>query len=234
MYSKVWSKRDWFLSYIGEPDVTIYGCTDPEADNYNPFATVDDDSCIYSYGAADFSFGNITDNEIQVIMTNDVPVGGFQFTLTDNPNLITLTGASGGSAAANGFEVSTSDLGIVIGFSFTGSTIPVGSTILTNLSYSIEDSGETSICLDEPIASDTDANPLTIDTIFCENIQISDVMLGDINNDATINIQDVVILINFVLGDDAPEGSEFYASDLNGDNTLNIQDIVMLINIILG
>ena len=51
---------------------------------------------------------------MEVIMSNSVAVGGFQFTITDESDIITLTGASGGSAQANGLEVSTSDLGIVI------------------------------------------------------------------------------------------------------------------------
>ena len=30
----------------GEP-APVYGCTDPNAENYNPDATIDDGSCIY-------------------------------------------------------------------------------------------------------------------------------------------------------------------------------------------
>ena len=90
-------------------------CTDPEADNYNPDATIDDGSCVY--GSANFSFGSITGDNIQILMDNSEAVAGFQFTLTDNPDVLTITGASGGSAEENSFEVSTSDLGIVIGLS---------------------------------------------------------------------------------------------------------------------
>ncbi len=35
------------FSTIMELDANIYGCTDPEAGNYNQYATVDDNSCIY-------------------------------------------------------------------------------------------------------------------------------------------------------------------------------------------
>lgn len=57
-----------FCTYQIEGDCTIYdgdysvvtteccyimGCTDPVADNYNPIATADDDSCEYSYGCTD-------------------------------------------------------------------------------------------------------------------------------------------------------------------------------------
>ena len=78
------------------------------------------------------------ENNIEVIMVNDVAVGGFQFTLTDTANLIILTGASGGSAENNDFTTSTSELGIVIGFSFTGDSISAGESLLTNLKNKIE------------------------------------------------------------------------------------------------
>ena len=58
-------------------------------------------------------------------------------------------------------------------------------------------------------------------------------VLGDINADGSINILDVVILVNFVLGFQIPTNLEFSASDLNSDGILNVLDIVQLANIIL-
>ena len=59
-------------------------------------------------------------------------------------------------------------------------------------------------------------------------------MPGDINLDDSVNILDVVILINFVLGYQAPTDVEFSISDLNYDGLLNVLDIVQLVNIILS
>ena len=59
-------------------------------------------------------------------------------------------------------------------------------------------------------------------------------VLGDINADGSINILDVVILVNFVLGFQIPTNLEFSASDLNSDGILNVLDIVQLVNIILN
>ena len=56
------------------------------------------------------------------------------------------------------------------------------------------------------------------------------VMTGDINGDSIVNILDVIVLINIVLG--AADSND--ASDINGDGTHNILDIVALVNIILG
>jgi hypothetical protein len=52
---------------------------------------------------------------------------------------------------------------------------------------------------------------------------------GDVNDDGTVNILDIVQLANMILSDEYEE-----LADLNGDGNLNILDIVQLVNIILG
>ena len=74
---------------------------------------------------------NIEDKTIEIILENQEPIGGFQFQLTG----LTLTNAYGGIAEENNFSVSTSSLGIVLGFSFSGDIIPAGINTLTNLSF---------------------------------------------------------------------------------------------------
>ena len=54
-------------------------------------------------------------------------------------------------------------------------------------------------------------------------------LLGDVNDDGTVNILDIVQLANMILSNDYQE-----SADLNGDENLNILDIVQLVNIILG
>ena len=53
-------------------------------------------------------------------------------------------------------------------------------------------------------------------------------ILGDINNDQIVNIQDIISLINMILID-----SEDLSGDINLDGFINILDIVQLITIIL-
>ena len=54
-------------------------------------------------------------------------------------------------------------------------------------------------------------------------------ILGDLNDDGTLNVQDIIIMINIILGDEYNE-----AADLSGDGIINILDVIQLINVILG
>ena len=54
--------------------------------------------------------------------------------------------------------------------------------------------------------------------------------LGDLNSDGLINILDVVMLVDIVLG----YGDPVDAGDMNGDGFLNVLDVVMLVDIILN
>jgi PKD repeat protein len=67
-----------------------------------------------------------------------------------------------------------------------------------------------------------------------EIIQLQMSMPGDVNSDSVVNILDVVLVVNFVLGNDTPSATEFSAADLNSDGNLNILDVVVLTNLILG
>jgi len=51
---------------------------------------------------------------------------------------------------------------------------------------------------------------------------------GDINQDSQINIQDIILLINYIL-----EGVYYEEADLNLDGQLNVLDVVELLNLIL-
>lgn len=55
------------------------------------------------------------------------------------------------------------------------------------------------------------------------------IILGDLSGDDTINILDVVAMVNLVLS-----GAYYEVADMNGDGTLNVLDIVSLVNIILS
>ena len=59
-------------------------------------------------------------------------------------------------------------------------------------------------------------------------------IIGDINLDDTIDVLDVVLLLNFILEINTPTNDQEWLSDVNSDNMINILDIVALVNIILS
>jgi len=61
----------------------------------------------------------------------------------------------------------------------------------------------------------------------------NDVVLGDLDGNGAINILDVVMLVNIVLGVLDPTSQQEISADLNADGTINILDVVQLVNIIL-
>ena len=58
-------------------------------------------------------------------------------------------------------------------------------------------------------------------------------VLGDLNQDGSINIQDIILNINIILGDAFSE-YQFWCGDLNQDGVIDILDIVLLINLVLS
>jgi len=58
-------------------------------------------------------------------------------------------------------------------------------------------------------------------------------MMGDLNQDGLVNIQDIIISINIILGGE-PSDYELWSGDLNQDSVIDILDIVLLINLILA
>ena len=62
---------------------------------------------------------------------------------------------------------------------------------------------------------------------------IESFVLGDLNQDAVINILDIVIMVNIALGTHSPSDQEFSAADINSDDIINILDIVLIVNLIL-
>jgi len=58
--------------------------------------------------------------------------------------------------------------------------------------------------------------------------------LGDVNIDSTIDVLDVVLLLNFILEYVNLTEDQIWLSDLNQDGILNVLDIISLVNIILN
>ena len=55
-------------------------------------------------------------------------------------------------------------------------------------------------------------------------------IMGDLNDDGIINVQDIIIMVNIILG--IEEYNE--SADLSGDGIVNVLDVIQLMNLILG
>jgi hypothetical protein len=74
-------------------------------------------------------------------------------------------------------------------------------------------------------------NPFILDESLVERSYFHDGFLqGDMNEDGTLNILDVVALVNIILSGSEPNP----LGDMNGDGAYNILDVVILANIILS
>ena len=58
--------------------------------------------------------------------------------------------------------------------------------------------------------------------------------IGDLNEDGLLNIQDIVIMVNVILGPVDNHLLYLCLADMNNDEELNVQDIILLLSLILG
>ena len=95
-----------------------------------------------------------------------------------------------------------------------------------HMDYLVFDLGGNHLCPPYPECIDT-AEFWSQDTSSCSEI-------GDVNYDAIINVQDIIIIITFILNEDLYDYQDLVISDVNYDGSLNVLDVIELIEIILN
>lgn len=84
--------------------------------------------------------------QFDVCYSTDVPIAGIQFTFDGGTSGFELAEGTGGATTDNGFTVSTSASGTVLGFAFDGSTVPVTEgAVLVQLSGTFTDASLTDV-----------------------------------------------------------------------------------------
>ena len=176
----------------------VEGCMQKDACNYNVDATVDDGSCEYATENYDCD-GNCTaetdcagacggiavidecgvcggdgsscpSSVIDILYSTSTDIGGFQFTVDG----VTVLAASGGAATDAGFSMSTGN-NTVLGFSFTGATMPAGNGILVE----VEVLGDpTAACLSGVILADPIGGAIDNEVTDCLTILQLGLILG--------------------------------------------------------
>ena len=176
---------------------------------------------------------NLTTGTLDIYMTNDVPVSGFEVKISG----IQISDAYGGTAESAGFYVdagqgSQSGFGNVLGFSLDGSTIPPGAGLLTTVVYS---EYEDEICIELcdsgywgnfgcSVLSDPYANEIPLTVGDCYE-----------NDDNWVYGCTYEIATNYNAEATFDDGScDFMWGDVNHDGVLSIQDLILIVNEILS
>ena len=69
-----------------------------------------------------------------------------------------------------------------------------------------------------------------LDDFLIEYMDSGTGIVGDVNNDESVDVLDIVIVVNMVVGSEPPN---YATSDFNSDGQINVQDVILLINIVL-
>ncbi|MAV64914.1 MAG: hypothetical protein CBC84_000905 [Pelagibacteraceae bacterium TMED124] len=69
---------------------------------------------------------------------------------------------------------------------------------------------------------------------YITNLECFSFNAGDVNQNGSVDVSDIILLVNFILGISSPSGSQFSTADLNDDSVLSVLDIILIINIILN
>ena len=64
---------------------------------------------------------------------------------------------------------------------------------------------------------------------FYTNIECQELLLGDINGDNIVNVQDILLVIDYILNNEYNN-----SADLNLDEFTDVLDILLIVNIILS
>ena len=68
--------------------------------------------------------------------------------------------------------------------------------------------------------------------ITCTNFSSEET--GDINEDESLDVLDVVTIVSFILGNTTPTDNETLISDINEDTNIDVLDVIILVNLILN
>ena len=191
---------------------------------------------IYSPGIVSLSIESVDiyseGGTINVYMTNETAVAGFQFVVSDSPNYINITGVN--DLADSGFTLSSSEEGQILAFSLLGNTIDPGSGPLVSIDFETINTNDIELCLESAVFSNPSASPIPVVVGDCLSVELTQILSGDLNQDQVIDVLDAVLLVNGVLNPNSLNDSQILAGDINTDNVLNVLDIVLLIGVILN
>ena len=77
-------------------------------------------------------------------------------------------------------------------------------------------------------------NRTGINNVFFSSTLDLNVISGDVNGDEIVNILDILLVVNHIIGYQEFSVSQYFSADMNNDSVINILDVIQIINLILG
>jgi hypothetical protein len=176
---------------------------------------------------------------VPFILTNSIPVYGFQFTLSWDYTKVDIDSFVR-TDAISGFTMYT-NLGDSLGkvtvlvFGLASQTIPAGMETVLYAAFSVDEHAppeEVPLLLENAREATNPGDPSQPLGMVDGKFTID--MFGDANIDRSVDIADVVSVIAFILGNIDFTSRQFMAADVVPNDTVNVADLVGIINMILG
>ena len=70
-----------------------------------------------------------------------------------------------------------------------------------------------------------------LDEVNCGTVQCG---TGDVNTDGNVDVLDVVQVVNFIIGNSAPDDAQACAADMTEDGNVDVLDVVQMVNMIIN
>jgi hypothetical protein len=170
------------------------------------------------------TIGGNTLSTLDILITSEVEVAGFQFDVTG----IEVIDAFGGIAEESGFTMSLGGP-TILGFSFDGGSMPISDGVMVSLSFEGEQGAE--VCITNLVLSSSMGTPVFTDVGDCITLDL--IEPGDVNFDGVINVVDIVLVVNYILDALVPNYEETLAADYNQDGLINVVDVVSMVSLVL-
>ena len=176
---------------------------------------------------------------VPILLTNSIPIYGFQFTLRWDPTKVDIDSFARTDAIA-GFSMYTnlgdsSGKATVLVFGLASQTIPAGMETVLYAAFSVDDHAppvEVPLLLENAREATNPGDPSQ--PLGMVNGKFTIDMFGDANTDRLVDIADVVSVVAYILGNIGFTPRQFMAADVVPNDTINVADLVGVIKIILG
>ena len=182
---------------------------------------------------------NSTGNLVNLQLSTQTPIRGVLFNLADTPNgtYLTVEDVTPVGAAA-GFTASFDDKGdfvrILLADVVTGGTIPASDGIFLQISYAVSAgaplNGSSQLLLSSVLVVSENGEEIQAGL---GNGNFFFISKGDLDGDGDVDWDDVLRLMDIVLGKgDPPTDYEIMSGDMNNDGVLNFFDVLAVFDMI--